>query len=310
MVEDSKISKSSRAASFSSNNLHLRSPAAATPQSSQTSTSSRSVQSSQSQSSQSSGGMKLEAVMENLQRQQAARLALEEKVRLAEKEKSLRSLVESQIHQQALVESQIHQQALAFRHYQAAVRGALAAGGGDGSPAGLSPSERQLARMGVRDPDRAEDSDFDDGEEEEEEEEEGELGHHHLSGPGLDGQPRVGKRDPSEEDTGVAEDEGEDGELEAGSGRFPARHGGLHAASRSPLSRNPPSSPGAPLSQSHEWTYEEQFKQPIPPPKPLPPPLGSVPSPLLSPSPPPLGSVPSPLLSPSPLHWALFPPPS
>ncbi|CAL8335114.1 unnamed protein product [Gadus morhua 'NCC'] len=270
MVEDSKISKSSRAASFSSNNLHLRSPAAATPQSSQTSTSSRSVQSSQSQSSQSSGGMKLEAVMENLQRQQAARLALEEKVRLAEKEKSLRSLVESQIHQQALVESQIHQQALvesqihqqalAFRHYQAAVRGALAAGGGDGSPAGLSPSERQLARMGVRDPDRAEDSDFDDGEEEEEEEEV-ELGHHHLSGPGLDGQPRIGKRDPSEEDTGVAEDEGEDGEPEAGSGRFPARHGGLHAASRSPLSRNPPSSPGAPLSQNHEWTYEEQFKQ-------------------------------------------------
>ncbi|GLD52385.1 AT-rich interactive domain-containing protein 3A-like protein, partial [Lates japonicus] len=65
-----------------------------------------------------SGGMKLEAVMENLQRQQAARLALEEKLRQAEKEKDLRSMVESQIHQQAL----------AFRHYQAAMRGALAAG--------------------------------------------------------------------------------------------------------------------------------------------------------------------------------------
>ena len=214
--------------------------------------------------------------MENLQRQQAARLALEEKLRLAEKEKSLRSLVESQIHQQALVESQIHQQALvesqihqqalAFRHYQAAVRGALAAGGGDGSPSGLSTAERQLAlaHMGVRDSDQAGDSDFDDGEEEdeeeEEEEEEAEPGHHQLSGPGLDGKLRDGERDLAEEDTGLAEDEGEDGEPEPGSGRCLAR-GGLHAAVGSPRSRHPPSSPGAPLSQNHEWTYEEQFKQ-------------------------------------------------
>ncbi|KAF3851607.1 hypothetical protein F7725_013379 [Dissostichus mawsoni] len=71
-----------------------------------------------------SGGMKLEAVMENLQRQQAARLALEEKLRQAETEKDLRSMVESQIHQQAL----------AFRHYQAAMRGALAAGVANSSP--------------------------------------------------------------------------------------------------------------------------------------------------------------------------------
>ncbi len=56
--------------------------------------------------------------MENLQRQQAARLALEEKLRQAEKEKNIRSMVESQIHQQAI----------AFRHYQAAVRGAFASG--------------------------------------------------------------------------------------------------------------------------------------------------------------------------------------
>uniref|UniRef100_A0A667YLT1 AT-rich interactive domain-containing protein 3 n=1 Tax=Myripristis murdjan TaxID=586833 RepID=A0A667YLT1_9TELE len=71
-----------------------------------------------------SGGMKLEAVMENLQRQQAARLALEEKLRQAEKEKDIRSMMETQMHQQAL----------AFRHYQAAVRGALAAGVANSSP--------------------------------------------------------------------------------------------------------------------------------------------------------------------------------
>lgn len=61
--------------------------------------------------------MKLEAVMENLQRQQTARLALEEKLRHAETKKNLRSLMEAQIHQQAA----------AFRHYQTAMRGALTA---------------------------------------------------------------------------------------------------------------------------------------------------------------------------------------
>ncbi|XP_075049855.1 AT-rich interactive domain-containing protein 3C isoform X2 [Mixophyes fleayi] len=59
--------------------------------------------------------MRLEAVMENLQRQQAARLALEEKLR-QEKDRELR----------CLVESRIQQQALAIRHYQAAVRAAAA----------------------------------------------------------------------------------------------------------------------------------------------------------------------------------------
>ncbi|XP_018428632.1 PREDICTED: AT-rich interactive domain-containing protein 3A-like [Nanorana parkeri] len=62
------------------------------------------------------GGMRLEAVMENLQRQQAARLAMEEKLR-QEKDRELR----------CLVESRIQQQALAIRHYQAAVRAAAAA---------------------------------------------------------------------------------------------------------------------------------------------------------------------------------------
>ncbi|XP_004558711.3 AT-rich interactive domain-containing protein 3A [Maylandia zebra] len=80
-----------------------------------------------------SGGMKLEAVMENLQRQQAARLALEEKLRQAEKEKELR----------CMVESQIHQQALAFRHYQLAMPGALSAGA-ESSPPGVTPPHMEV----------------------------------------------------------------------------------------------------------------------------------------------------------------------
>ncbi|XP_041854616.1 AT-rich interactive domain-containing protein 3A [Melanotaenia boesemani] len=80
------------------------------------------------QRQQAAGGMKLEAVMENLQRQQAARLALEDKLRKAEKEKDLRSM-----------ESQIQQQALAFRHYQAAMRSSLAAGVGCSSVGMMIP---------------------------------------------------------------------------------------------------------------------------------------------------------------------------
>uniref|UniRef100_A0AAR2JRT5 AT-rich interactive domain-containing protein 3 n=1 Tax=Pygocentrus nattereri TaxID=42514 RepID=A0AAR2JRT5_PYGNA len=73
----------------------------------------------QQQSHGGGGGMKLEAVMENLQRQQAARLALEEKLRQAERDGDFR----------AAVETHMQQQALAFRHYHASVRGALAGAG-------------------------------------------------------------------------------------------------------------------------------------------------------------------------------------
>ncbi|KAJ3604423.1 hypothetical protein NHX12_029164, partial [Muraenolepis orangiensis] len=224
MVENTSIStKSAVQASFSSANNH---PLLATPAATPGHLPAPTLQTSHTQ--HSSGGMKLEAVMENLQRQQAARLALEEKLRLAEKEKSLRSMVESQIHQQAL----------AFRHYQAAVRGAFAAGVGDGgSPAGLSSTERQLALA-------------------------------HMGVHRLDGKPRDGERDPAEEDTGIMEDDEEDEDTESGFGHYPPLHGGLQAATRSPRNlagplgpRIPPSSPGASLSQNHEWTYEEQFKQ-------------------------------------------------
>ncbi|TRY81801.1 hypothetical protein DNTS_023124, partial [Danionella cerebrum] len=126
------------------------------------------------------GGMKLEAVMENLQRQQAARLALEEKLRQAEKEKDIRSMVESQIQQQAL----------AFRHYQAAVRGAFAAG----APSSGHPLQR------------APDSDIDD------EDEEDDLDR------GMDDE----ERDLDEDDS--MNEGGGDEEMEGPLAHYPPRH--------------------------------------------------------------------------------------
>ncbi|XP_078141417.1 AT-rich interactive domain-containing protein 3A [Centroberyx gerrardi] len=191
-----------------------------------------------------SGGMKLEAVMENLQRQQAARLALEDKLRQAEKEKDIRSMVESQMHQQAL----------AFRHYQAAVRGALAAGVVTSSP-GLTLPHMEVRRQAER------------------ADEDG-----NTSRPGADDTEQDEEGDDMEEQ-GVMdeEEEDEDEDMEGGLEHYPHRQPVLQGACLSPksapmhlMSRVPPAfasarhaeSP-APLSQSqhHEWTYEEQFKQ-------------------------------------------------
>ncbi|KAJ8005593.1 hypothetical protein DPEC_G00119550 [Dallia pectoralis] len=204
-----------------------------------------------------SGGMKLEAVMENLQRQQAARLALEEKLRHAEKEKDLRSMVESQIQQQAL----------AFRHYQAAVRGAFAGGVANSSPGLTHSAPRGLAMPHLdarRHSDRADDSDLDDDQE------------------GMDrGVDDDDDRDLLDEDDmdneGVVGD-GDEEDLEGALGHYQPHHPMRQGAGHSPkdtgvqlMSRVPPSfavprqpeSPGgmAPQSQHHEWTYEEQFKQ-------------------------------------------------
>ncbi|XP_050930893.1 AT-rich interactive domain-containing protein 3A [Lates calcarifer] len=183
-----------------------------------------------------SGGMKLEAVMENLQRQQAARLALEEKLRQAEKEKDLRSMVESQIHQQAL----------AFRHYQAAMRGALAAGVASSSP-GLT-----LPHMEVRRVD-------DDG---------------NSSRPGND-KERNEEGDYTEEQEILNEEEEDEDDVEVK--HYQHRQSSVQGACLSPkgapmhlMARVPAAfaparrseSPSAqPQSQHHEWTYEEQFKQ-------------------------------------------------
>ncbi|KAI7812440.1 AT-rich interactive domain-containing protein 3A [Triplophysa rosa] len=191
--------------------------------------------------SQSSGGggMKLEAVMENLQRQQAARLALEEKLRQAEKEKDIR----------AMVESQIQQQALAFRHYQAAVRGAFAGGAPKSPMASLGHPAERIA-----------DSDIDDDDD-----------------PDLDRGMDDEDRDLEEEDS--MNEGGGDEDLEGPLAHYPPRHAlypGLGPSPKSTpvhLSRVQPPYPAprqtespnglAPQAQSqhHEWTYEEQFKQ-------------------------------------------------
>ncbi|XP_061115520.1 AT-rich interactive domain-containing protein 3A isoform X2 [Conger conger] len=194
--------------------------------------------------------MKLEAVMENLQRQQAARLALEEKLRQAEKEKDLRSMVESQIQQQAI----------AFRHYQAAVRGAFAAGVPDSSTGGGSAVDRQLAHRDVP-RHNADDSDMDDE---------------------VDcdrGMADEEDRDPEEDEMENEGDVDEDMKgslthyqprhtLHSGAGQSP-KSNAVHVLSRvgqpSYLASRQPESPSEVAthgqSQHHDWTYEEQFKQ-------------------------------------------------
>ncbi|XP_059406304.1 AT-rich interactive domain-containing protein 3A isoform X3 [Carassius carassius] len=196
------------------------------------------VSSSGAHSNSSGGsGMKLEAVMENLQRQQAARLALEEKLRQAEKEKDIRSMVESQIHQQAI----------AFRHYQAAVRGAFASGAPNSSSG--YPHERTA------------DSDIEDDDDD----------------PDLDRGMDDEDRDLEEDDS--MNEAGGDDDLEGPLAHYPPRLAVYPGAGQSPkstpihLSRVQPTyaaprqaeSPSGLASQAqsqhHEWTYEEQFKQ-------------------------------------------------
>ncbi|KAI3372305.1 hypothetical protein L3Q82_022673 [Scortum barcoo] len=183
-----------------------------------------------------SGGMKLEAVMENLQRQQAARLALEEKLRQADSDKDLRSMVESQIHQQAL----------AFRHYQAAMRGALAAGVANSS-SGVTLPHMEARRADEDDPPSRLDSDDK-------------------------------ERDEDGDDSNDPElmDEEEEGEDDVALTHFQHLHPSLHGACLPPkgapvhlLARVPAAfapgrradSPSAQPQSQHEWTYEEQFKQ-------------------------------------------------
>ncbi|KAI9543687.1 hypothetical protein NQZ68_008734 [Dissostichus eleginoides] len=182
-----------------------------------------------------SGGMKLEAVMENLQRQQAARLALEEKLRQAETEKDLRSMVESQIHQQAL----------AFRHYQAAMRGALAAGVANSSP-GVT-----LPHMEVR---RADEDSSRPGSDDRERDDEGED---------MDEQDLMDEDEEGEEDVGLNHFQHRQSSLLQGA-CLPPKSTPMHLMARVPAAFAPgrhAESPSAPPPQHHDWTYEEQFKQ-------------------------------------------------
>lgn len=167
-------------------------------------------------------GMKLEAVMENLQRQQAARLALEDKLRgQAEKDKELRAALEYHHHQQQ------QQQALAFRHYQASVRGALAA-----------HREHQQQRAA---PDESDADDertaLDDDDEERELEEDSANEGNELGGAFSQYPPR-----------------------HPGGTESPQSAHALSRVQAPYTAARQSESPNA-QAQHHEWTYEEQFKQ-------------------------------------------------
>lgn len=172
--------------------------------------------------------------MENLQRQQAARLALEEKIRQAETEKDLRSMMESQIHQHAL----------AFRHYQAAMQGALAAGVANPSP-GVT-----LPQMEVR---RAEKDNRLGSDEKERDEEEDDMDEHEI----------MNEEEEGEHDVGLNHYQHRQSSLQVAC--LTPESAPMHLMARVPVAFTPsrrPESPSAHLqSQHHEWTYEEQFKQ-------------------------------------------------
>ncbi|XP_044053648.1 AT-rich interactive domain-containing protein 3A isoform X2 [Siniperca chuatsi] len=228
MVDNTSIATTSALqGSFPSGSLHLQAPSA----------SSHSPFPGAQSHQPGSGGMKLEAVMENLQRQQAARLALEEKLRQAETEKDLRSMVESQIHQQAL----------AFRHYQAAMRGALAAGVANSS------SGVTLPHMEARRADEDGSSSRPSSDDKERDEE----------GDDMTDQEIVGEEEEGEDDAGLNHYQHLHSSLQGAC--LPPKSAPTHLMARAPASFAPAhrgESPSAhPQSQHHEWTYEEQFKQ-------------------------------------------------
>lgn len=167
--------------------------------------------------------------MENLQRQQIARLALEKKLRQAEAKEDLC----------CMMESQIHQQAVAFSHYQTAVRGALNAGVGD------SLSRVTLPHVTVQHSDE-------DG---------------NSSRAGHEGTGQVGDEDMNEPESVNEEEEGEDQHRQPSlqGSRAPTQSSPMFVMSRVPAplaaARRADSPPAHPQSQHHEWTYEEQFKQ-------------------------------------------------
>ncbi|XP_028269642.1 AT-rich interactive domain-containing protein 3A [Parambassis ranga] len=175
--------------------------------------------------------MKLEAVMENLQRQQAARLALEEKLRQEEKDNDLCSMVESQNHQQDL----------AFRHYQMAMRGALAAGVGSKSP-GVT-----LPHMGIRRSYEDRNSTPDGAGKERDEEEQNIMPENQEDGDDL-GLNQYQDRLSSHQGVCLTPKSAAVNLM----ARVPTVFAFAHRA-ESPASQRP--------SQHHEWTYEEQFKQ-------------------------------------------------
>ncbi|KAK5599975.1 hypothetical protein CRENBAI_012543 [Crenichthys baileyi] len=166
-------------------------------------------------------GTRLEAVMENLQRQQAARLAVEEKLRQSENNRNFCSIVQSQIHRQAL----------AFSHYHGAMGSSLAAGAGSSTGVTLLHREDEdgISKPCTDDKERKEKGDYTDEQEitDEEDDEEDMFNPSHLRQSGL--------RSACVSPKGATV-------------RF-------LTTDQAP----PTESPSAHSHQ--EWTYEEQFKQ-------------------------------------------------
>ncbi|XP_075453847.1 AT-rich interactive domain-containing protein 3A-like [Ascaphus truei] len=185
-----------------------------------------------------SGGMRLEAVMENLQRQQAARLALEEKLR-QEKDRELR----------CMVESRIQQQALAIRHYQAAVRAAAAAVA-TSPPTSTTNTTTSIPAVPLPRPPLI-------------------LPRVAPEGPEVE----LKLRSEGEEEADYEEEEGDDEEVEEEEGEMPSRTQQPGSPGQGVPRMGHPQAPNTPIpgqSQAlspsgqtghHEWTYEEQFKQ-------------------------------------------------
>ncbi|XP_072429353.1 AT-rich interactive domain-containing protein 3A isoform X2 [Chiloscyllium punctatum] len=207
-------------------------------------------------------GMKLEAVMENLQRQQQARLELEERQRKERERDVSRAGADSQQQQQQAVSAAVHQHLAAAQQAAAlaAVRAAALAGLGDAGPGSSGAHRPLVTAQRRRVPSALSESEEDEPEpgEEEEEEEEEELG-----------------EEGDEEEEEEEEEEGMDGsQIHRASGvptpghtlkgtpvqlsRFGQHHYHLPGQSHSPVGLpQPPQS----QQQQQEWTYEEQFKQ-------------------------------------------------
>ncbi|KAM9330003.1 AT-rich interactive domain-containing protein 3C [Gastrophryne carolinensis] len=195
-----------------------------------------------SQTGSSGGGMRLEAVMENLQRQQAARLALEEKLR---QEKDLR----------CLVESRIQQQALAIRNYQAAVRAAAAT-------AVTSPSSANTANTtttavtAASAPTASQNRPVTNAPHVPVRKSEDEESRHRSEGEESD-------FEDDDIDDEVGEDEEEDMDMPSNVQPGSPNKGLLRGSQSQLPNTSSQSHHLSPNGQSghHEWTYEEQFKQ-------------------------------------------------
>ncbi|XP_048409671.2 AT-rich interactive domain-containing protein 3A-like isoform X2 [Stegostoma tigrinum] len=202
-------------------------------------------------------GMKLEAVMENLQRQQQARLELEERQRKERERDVNRAGADTQQQQQQAMSAAVHQHLAAAQQAAAlaAVRAAALAGLGDAGPGSSGAHRPLLATQCRRVPSALSDSEEDEpepGEEGEEEEEE--------------------EEDLAEEGEEEEEEEMDGSHIHRASGvptpghtlkgtpvqlsRFGQHHYHLPGQSHSPVGIPQPAQ-----SQQQEWTYEEQFKQ-------------------------------------------------